>query len=142
MSGAFTVRSATWSADSQSLRSVRVPVFVDEQHVDAREEFDEVDLVCRHILAVDSNGRAIGTGRIDDRGKIGRMAVVKEWRVHGVGRQILKFAIDIAREQKMPRVYLYSQVTATGFYERSGFKPYGDLFEEAGIQHRSMELFL
>lgn len=142
MSGAFTVRTATWSADSQLLRSVRVPVFVDEQHVDAREEFDEVDLVCRHILAVDASGRAIGTGRIDERGKIGRMAVLKDWRAHGVGRKILQFAIDVAREQKMPRVYLYSQVTALGFYERIGFKAYGDLFMEAGIQHRSMELFL
>jgi predicted GNAT family N-acyltransferase len=142
MTAAFKVRSATWAADSEALRSVRVPVFVDEQCVHPDEEFDDVDLSCIHILAVDLSGRAIGTGRIDAHGKIGRMAVLKEWRVHGVGREILSFAVAIARKQKMSRVYLHAQLTAFGFYERAGFKAYGDPFREAAIDHRAMELFL
>jgi predicted GNAT family N-acyltransferase len=136
---AFTVRPATWREDQAALQSVRIPVFVVEQKVDAREEFDEVDPVCQHILAIDGNGKPIGTGRIDSKGKIGRMAVLPDWRKYGVGRAILLKAIDIARAQKLTRVYLHAQVSAIGFYAREGFSGYGERFYEAGIEHQSME---
>jgi predicted GNAT family N-acyltransferase len=140
--GAFTVRPATWREDQHALQSVRRPVFVDEQKVDADEEFDEVDLVCPHILAVDAHGRGIGTGRIDSKGKIGRMAVLANWRKHGVGRSILSKALEIARSTGLRRVYLHSQVSAMGFYTKAGFTPYGARFFEAGIEHQAMELDL
>jgi predicted GNAT family N-acyltransferase len=138
----FTVRRVTWRDDQVALQSVRLPVFVVEQKVDAREEFDSIDLVCQHILAEDAEGKAIGTGRIDSHGKIGRMAVLPSWRKHGVGRAILTKALELAREQGLPRVYLHAQVSAMGFYEGAGFIGYGDRFVEAGIEHLSMELHL
>jgi predicted GNAT family N-acyltransferase len=140
--GSFSVRRATWQEDRSALQSVRVPVFVIEQKVDAREEFDDVDLTCSHVLATDSAGRPIGTGRIDAHGKIGRMAVLPEWRRHGVGRAILQFALELARVEGLKRVYLHSQVSALMFYEKSGFCGFGDRFYEAGIEHLSMELQL
>ena len=138
----FTVRSATWRNDQAALQLVRLPVFVVEQKVDAREEFDEVDLTCQHILAIDTEGKAIGTGRIDDHGKIGRMAVLPEWRKHGVGRAILLHALELAREQGLQRVYLHAQISAIGFYTRAGFIGFGECFYEAGIEHLAMELSL
>ncbi len=138
----FTVRAASWRDDQTALQSVRLPVFVVEQKVDAREEFDAVDLVCQHILAVDAKGHPIGTGRIDDHGKIGRMAVLPEWRQHGVGRAILLAALGLARAQGLKRVYLHAQVSAMGFYLRGGFVAFGDRFFEAGIEHQAMELRL
>jgi len=138
----FTVRAASWTDDRDALQSVRIPVFVQEQHVDAREEFDDVDLTCQHILAVDTSGNAVGTGRIDVHGKIGRMAVLTDWRKQGVGRAILRKAIELARDLGLRRVYLHAQTSALGFYEREGFVPYGEHFLEAGIDHRAMELRL
>jgi predicted GNAT family N-acyltransferase len=138
----FIVRPATWRDDQAALQSVRLPVFVIEQQVDAREEFDDVDLVCQHILALDRDGKAIGTGRIDDHGKIGRMAVLPEWRQHGVGRAILQKALELARRQGLNRVYLHAQVSAMGFYSRAGFLGFGDRFFEAGIEHQSMAMSL
>ena len=135
----FTVRSATWREDHAALQSVRVPVFVVEQKVYAREEFDDVDPICQHILALDAHGKAIGTGRIDAHGKVGRMAVLPDWRKHGVGRAILLKSLELARVQGHRRVYLHSQVSAMGFYEREGFVGYGARFYEAGIEHQSME---
>jgi predicted GNAT family N-acyltransferase len=137
--GAFTIRDGTWQADRQALQSVRIPVFVVEQKVDAREEFDEVDVVCRHILACDLQGKPIGTGRIDEHGKIGRMAVLPEWRKFKVGRAILDRAVQIAVEQGLKRAYLHAQVSAVGFYARAGFEPFGEHFVEAGIEHVAME---
>jgi predicted GNAT family N-acyltransferase len=138
----YSVRLANWQDDREALQAVRRPVFVIEQKVDAREEFDHVDLECVHILATDQHNKPIGTGRIDSHGKIGRMAVLPEWRKHGVGWAILKFAIHHARAAGMKRVYLHSQTSALGFYERSGFIGYGNRFFEAGIEHLAMELSL
>ena len=117
---------------------MRILVFVVEQGVDATEEFDDVDLICVHILAVDPQGVAIGTGRLDDHGKIGRMAVAQSWRGHGVGRAVLLEAIEIARQRGLRRVYLHAQVSALGFYEREGFQAFGERFTEAGIEHLAM----
>jgi predicted GNAT family N-acyltransferase len=139
---AFAVRAASWRDDQAALQSVRLPVFVVEQKVDAREEFDAVDLICQHILASDADGHAIGTGRIDAHGKIGRMAVLPHWRQHGVGQAILLKALDLARTQGLKRVYLHAQVSAQGFYSRAGFVAFGGRFFEAGIEHQAMELLL
>ncbi|MBC7983206.1 MAG: GNAT family N-acetyltransferase [Candidatus Obscuribacterales bacterium] len=142
MQTAFTVRDANWRDDQHALQQVRQPVFVVEQHVDAREEFDDVDLVCQHVLAADANNIPIGTGRIDAQGKIGRMAVLAPWRNHGVGVAILQRLIAIARARGDSRVYLHSQVSALGFYQRAHFVPYGERFYEAGIEHQAMTLNL
>jgi predicted GNAT family N-acyltransferase len=142
MTSTFTVRAATWRDDQAALQAVRIPVFVVEQKVDAREEFDEVDPICQHLLALDSNSNAIGTGRIDHHGKIGRMAVLPAWRQHGVGRAILQKAIEVARQHGLKRVYLHAQLSAKGFYEREGFTGFGPRFFEAGIEHVAMECTL
>jgi predicted GNAT family N-acyltransferase len=142
MASTFTVRAATWRDDQAALQAVRIPVFVVEQKVDAREEFDDVDPICQHLLALDLNGNAIGTGRIDTHGKIGRMAVLPHWRQHGVGRAILQKAIEVARQQGLMRVYLHAQLSAKGFYEREGFAGFGAHFLEAGIEHVAMERIL
>ena len=40
----------------------------------------------------------------------------------------------------MKDVHLAAQVQAMPFYERLGFEPFGDEFDEAGIPHRMMRL--
>ena len=82
----FSVRAAIWRDDEQALRSIRQPVFVVEQAIDAEEEFDAIDKACGHFLAVDQDSKPIGTCRLEPSFKIGRVAVLKEWRGSGVGR--------------------------------------------------------
>jgi predicted GNAT family N-acyltransferase len=134
----FRVEPADYSADFQDLRAVREPVFVVEQNVPAELEWDELDPRCRHVLARDDEHRPIGTGRLTPEHKIGRMAVLREWRGRGVGEALLLALIEQARELGLPEVSLHAQVDAIGFYEKFGFEPYGERFEEAGIQHQSM----
>lgn len=137
---AFTVRLARWPDDSLAIRAVRETVFIVEQRVAAELEWDGLDEVCTHALAVDAAGAPIGTGRLAADGKVGRMAVLREWRGRGVGEAILKALLDVARSRGMPRLYLHSQVHALGFYARQGFVPHGPEFEEADIPHREMTL--
>jgi predicted GNAT family N-acyltransferase len=138
----FRVEPADYKVDFQDLRSVREPVFVLEQRVPLELEWDELDPRCRHVLARDDAHRPIGTGRLTPEHKIGRMAVLKEWRGRGVGEALLLALVEQARELGLPEVSLHAQVDAIGFYGRFGFEPYGERFEEAGIQHQSMRLAL
>jgi predicted GNAT family N-acyltransferase len=136
----YRVRTALWPDDVPALRAVREPVFVQEQAVPLDMEWDEDDPLCIHVLAEDETGKPVGTGRLAADGKIGRMAVLKPWRGHGVGAAILQALVEEARRKAMPECHLHAQVSALGFYERHGFKAEGPEFEEAGIIHQMMRL--
>ena len=138
----FRVEPADYTVDFKDLRAVREPVFVEEQKVPLDMEWDELDPRCSHVIARDHQHRPIGTGRLTPEHKIGRMAVLKEWRGRGVGEALLLALIEQARDQGLPEVSLHAQVDAIGFYEKFGFEGYGERFEEAGIQHQSMRLAL
>jgi predicted GNAT family N-acyltransferase len=140
----FFVEPAHWhvEADQQALRHVRGLVFEREQGVSREDEWDDLDPHCAHALARDAHGRPIGTGRLTPEHKIGRMAVLPEWRGNGVGRALLLALIERARERGWPQVDLHAQVEAIGFYQRHGFIAHGEEFVEAGIRHRHMWLAL
>jgi len=138
----FRVEPADYVVDFKDLRSIREPVFVVEQAVPLEEEWDELDPKCQHVIARDSEHNPIGTGRLTPEHKIGRMAVLREWRGKGVGEALLVALIDQARAQGLREVSLNAQVGALGFYEKFGFQPYGERFEEAGIEHLATKLLL
>ena len=138
----FRVEPADYTVDFKDLRSVREPVFVQEQNVPLELEWDELDPKCTHVIARDDAHRPIGTGRLTPEHKIGRMAVLKEWRGRGVGEALLRALLEQARDQGLPEVVLHAQVDAIGFYEKFGFQPEGARFVEAGIEHQTMRLAL
>ena len=142
MTTAFTIRLLAWSEALPLARPVREKVFIDEQRVPLDLEWDEWDERCDHAVACDPHGHAIGTARLSPDGKLGRMAVLREWRGLGVGAALLKALLGRARERSMARVTLHAQTRAVGFYRRFGFSERGGEFFEAGIPHREMTLEL
>lgn len=138
---AYTVRGADWARDRERLRQVREPVFVHEQRVPLEMEWDEDDETALHALAEDADGRPVGTGRLtgDGRiGRVGRMAVLKEWRGRGVASAILEWLTEAARERGFEEIVLNAQVSAISFYRRFGYTEEGEEFQDAGIPHRRM----
>ena len=134
------LQTADWTRDQQAIKAVRLAVFVQEQGVSEAEEWDELDAACEHVLAYDERGDPVATGRLAPDGKIGRMAVLKAWRGRGLGASVLRFLMDSARSRAFPQCYVYAQVHALGFYARHGFAAQGEVFMEAGIPHRRMQL--
>ena len=137
---AFTIRRVEWTDAEAELRAVRHAVFVVEQHVPEDLEWDEMDARSTHALAVLHDGAPVGCGRLLPDGYIGRMAVLRPWRRHGVGAALLLTLVDLARERGHARAILNAQVTAVPFYARHGFVATGEAFDEAGIDHRVMQL--
>jgi predicted GNAT family N-acyltransferase len=124
---------------------IRRRVFIEEQHVPEEIEMDADDANAFHALAL-LDGKPVGCGRYVSHGhevnpgevKIGRMAVLPELRTRGIGREILRFLMHVARERGYEHAILHAQMTAEGFYLKNGYEPIGEVFEEAGIAHRKM----
>lgn len=147
MSRDYTVRAARWAQDEPMLRALRSVVFIDEQGVPEMLEWDGLDAGAIHALAQNAVGQGIGTARlvvggVSGEGRIGRMAVLPEWRGRGVGQALLAHMVAAARGQGLSAVVLHAQLHALPFYARARFAPEGAEFTEAGILHRMMRLRL
>jgi predicted GNAT family N-acyltransferase len=127
----------------QLAMALRREVFIHEQKVPAEEEFDATDLTCTHVVAV-VDGNIAGTLRLifmPEHVKIGRVAVQQLLRGRGIARDMMRFAMDFARARGESRFYLAAQVDKLGFYERFGFKAFGEEFEDGGMPHRAMKTY-
>jgi predicted GNAT family N-acyltransferase len=134
----FGVEAGAWTEIGGQAWQVRDAVFVGEQQVPPAVERDEHDAASRHVIARDSDGGAIGTGRLLADGHLGRMAVLADWRGKGVGRALLERLLEEAAQLGREHLALHAQTQASGFYRRFGFVEEGPEFMEAGIPHRTM----
>ena len=132
---------SSWLINGEWASSIRRSVFVQEQGIDESEEWDEHDSVSTHVLAW-LGDKPVGTARLLPEGKIGRMAVLPEFRSRGIGSAMLQALLAVAKEQNLPQVRLSAQQQAIEFYSRHGFSPLGDAHTEVGIPHQWMALNL
>jgi predicted GNAT family N-acyltransferase len=141
--------------EMQQALVVRRRVFIEEQGVPEEIEIDQHDTVvegesghsvAQHVLAI-LDGRPVATGRIlredyDGRLHIGRVAVLAEHRGKGLGRAVMAALHDLARRRGATSVTLAAQLHAIGFYEKLGYEARGEVFLDAGIEHRWMDIEL
>lgn len=134
-----TIARVTDPTDCYAVRHI---VFVGEQNVPVDLERDALDATAIHLLATVA-GQPVGAARIvvkGDTGKIGRVCVLREQRGTGLGAALIREALEILRDTPgVTRAALGAQIDALGFYEKLGFTAYGDVFDDAGIDHRMME---
>lgn len=126
---------------AEQANEIRQEVFVVEQHVDPKLEYDEHEAEATHYLLL-IEGKAVATARWREtsRGiKLERFATLKSHRNKGLGavmlEDILEDIIPMGKE-----IYLNSQLKAIPFYERQGFIIEGEMFVEAEIEHLTMSL--
>jgi predicted GNAT family N-acyltransferase len=143
------------NAEMQQALAIRRRVFVEEQGVLESIEIDQHDVIGRacaedsdtqHVLAM-LGGLPVATGRLiledsDGRLHIGRVAVLAEQRGRGLGRAVMAGLHDLARQRGATAVTLAAQLHAIGFYERLGYVARGEIFLDAGIEHRWMDVEL
>lgn len=147
----MTLEFVTTAAQMESALAIRRAVFIEEQAVPEELEIDEHDapeaweVTALHALLT-LDGEAIATGRLlleEDRrhnAHIGRVAVMAERRRSGAGRSVMLGLQERAREMGYPGITLAAQTHAIGFYERLGYVVRGEVFLDAGIEHRWMDL--
>ena len=139
MQANFQIKVVSWQQAEQDLRAIRTPVFIKEQAVAPDFEWDEIDQVAVHLLATQNN-EPIACLRIIDYHKIGRMAVLKEFRGNGLGAILLLEAVKICKAHGSKTVHLSAQTHAIGFYEKCGFKVTSAVYQDVHIAHVDMQL--
>lgn len=142
MSNPFTVHLLSWHNGEPLLRAIREEVFIREQGVPAKLEWDGLDQTSQHVLALSVNGDAIGCGRITPDGKIGRIAVLPAWRGKRIGSAILEALLDYAHSQDYQLLELNAQIEAVKLYRRFDFSEVGEVFMDANMPHIKMQLHL
>jgi predicted GNAT family N-acyltransferase len=71
--------------------------------------------------------------------RLRQMAVVNDVQGKGIGRALMQFAENLARDRGYKRITMHARKNAIGFYEKMGYKKFGDEFMEITIPHVVME---
>ena len=71
--------------------------------------------------------------------RLRQMAVLNDLQGKGVGRALMQFAENIARDHGYKTIMMHARKHAIGFYEKMGYKTSGDEFTEITIPHFAME---
>jgi len=132
-----TLIEADYSHYRQQILYIREQVFIVEQKVPPELEVDEQDPLSRHVLLF-SEATPVATGRLTADGHIGRVAVLRSHRHQGYGTQIILKLEQLARVAGLKKVALAAQLQALSFYENLGYHAVGEIFMDAGIEHRQM----
>jgi YbgC/YbaW family acyl-CoA thioester hydrolase len=140
------LETGSWNHLKEKAQPVRTQVFVQEQGIDAKDEWDAADASAVHAVITNRFGQPLGTARLLEKSpgiaQIGRMAVVRVMRGSGLGGQLLNALVDIAKARGDKDVHLHAQCSAQAFYAREGFMPVGEPFDEVGIAHIEMRKVL
>lgn len=135
------VRIARTPRERDDAFAVRIAVFVDEQRIPREEELDDLDATAVHCVGYVAR-EPVAAGRLvaldDGTAKIGRMAVLAPHRGRGYGAAVLEALEREGRARGVRAFVLSAQVAARGFYERAGYLPQGDVYDEVGIPHIAM----
>jgi predicted GNAT family N-acyltransferase len=133
----INIETVTWATAEAQLRAIRTPVFIIEQHVTESFEWDELDESATHLLAIYED-KPIACARIIGN-KIGRMAVLKDWRGQGFGMAIVQKALEIIQSKGEKSAYLSAQTHSIGFYLQAGFSVTSAEYCDVDIPHVDME---
>ena len=71
--------------------------------------------------------------------RLRQMAVKAGLQGKGIGRVLMQFAENLARDRGNSKLVMHARKTAAGFYEKLGYHVVGDEFEEVTVPHYLME---
>ena len=71
--------------------------------------------------------------------RLRQMAVMNDLQGKGIGKALMQFAENLARDRGYKRITMHARKNATGFYEKMGYKRVGKEFDEITIPHYVME---
>jgi predicted GNAT family N-acyltransferase len=124
--------------------ALRLEVFCGEQGVTFEGDRDGRDDEALHLVAVEDE--VLGTCRMlieaGGTAKFGRLCVRSSARGRGIGAALLEAAEREARAAGAVRIGMHAQTDALELYRRAGYTPYGERFDEEGIEHLGMEKHL
>ena len=71
--------------------------------------------------------------------RLRQMAVLNNLQGKGIGRALMQFAENIARDRGFKKIIMHARKSAAGFYEKLGYQVCSGEFEEVTLPHYEME---
>lgn len=84
-------------------------------------------------------GCCLLTKQDKDTVKLRQMAVTSGLQGKGIGRVLLSFAENIARDKGFKKITMHARKNAVGFYEKLGYSVVGNEFLEVTLPHFEMQ---
>ena len=107
---------------------------------------------CEHFVALidhPTGDKVIGAATLyppqpdsdETSGKVQQMCVDPQRQGEGIGTKLM-IAIEVRAftELALPGLYCHAQLSAMPFYEKLGWEVGSDIFQEAGIDHKRMQI--
>ena len=109
-------------------------------------ERDEMEMDCAHAMAIDSNGKIIGVCRLQfnspTQAQIRYMAVIEKEQGRGIGKRLIQYMEDKAKQRNVENVILHARSSALNFYLNCGYTNNGKSYLMwDSIQHYLMYKF-
>jgi ElaA protein len=122
---------------------LRSEIFVVEQDC-VYQDLDGKDNKAIHVIGYTNNKivaytRIFKPGYYFNESSIGRVAVHKDYRKYGYGKDIMQASIKAVKEIfNEDNIRISAQTYLSKFYTELGFKPIGEGYLEDGIPHIAM----
>jgi len=102
-------------------------------------EKDDYEPISEHFMAVTDKGECVGVAKLHEKsegvGHISHLAVAPDHQHKGIGHLLLKAVEERARACGFQTLGTMARVTATAYFERSGFKIAGMPTPHLGTTH-------
>jgi predicted GNAT family N-acyltransferase len=125
--------------EQKTVWAIRHEVFVIGQNCPEELEWEHEEESTHYLALLD--GEPVGTARwreTENGIKLERFAVLAVARNKGIGSALVQaLTQELGTTGKL--LYLHAQLEAAPLYAKFGFKPKGENFWEAGIEHVKME---
>ncbi|MDQ4097491.1 MAG: GNAT family N-acetyltransferase [Actinomycetota bacterium] len=142
-------RIASTSEEVEIHYRIRHQVFVVEQRLFEGSDVDSYDAAAGvvHVLGL-WDGEPVGVVRLfpldpsTDLWQGDRLAVLPGYRVRNLGKPLVRFAVATAAARGGREMVAHIQLPNVAFFERIGWRPYGDVESYVGVAHQPMSIDL
>ncbi len=116
---------------------LRKPLGLEFSNEELEKEKDDILIGCFEDEKLE--GCCLLTKVDESTVRLRQMAVLSGLQGKGMGRVLMQFAENLARDRGFKKIMMHARKSAMGFYEKLGYKVVGDEFEEITIPHYIME---
>lgn len=135
---ALQIKSVSFDEYANEITQIRNTVFIEEQKIPTDLEWDNQDKNAYHFIVISEQNETIAYARLLPSGKLGRVAVLIQWRNQGLGSMLISAICENASKLGLDAIHLSSQRSAIDFYLKLGFQAIDKMHLEAGIEHQTM----
>jgi N-acetylglutamate synthase-like GNAT family acetyltransferase len=126
----IAIRTPKTKEDFKAYYALRYHVLREPLGQPHGSEKDDYEPISEHYMAVDdSTGQIIGAVKLFEKepgvGQFSHLAVAEACQGQGIGRQLIDTVEARARTLGYSKLGTLTRLTATGFYEKCGYRPIG-----------------